>query len=44
MKETTLKTMGFFTCKELRERACDIMISFNEREHTFLIKCALGLG
>ena len=28
--------------KDLRERACDIMIAFLEHEHTFLIRCGLG--
>jgi len=44
MKETTLGAMGFKLGKDLRDRACDLMITFLEFEHTFLIRCGLGLG
>jgi hypothetical protein len=44
MKETTLGAMGFKTGKDLRDRACDLMITYLEFEYTFLIKCGLGLG
>lgn len=36
--------MGITTCLELRNRACDVMIAFPTIEHTFLIRCALGIG
>lgn len=44
MTETTLNAMGFKTCLDLRERACDLLIAFNERKYRFLISCGLGLG
>ena len=44
MKETTLTAMGFKTGKDLRDRAADLMIAYLEIEHTFLIKCGMGLG
>jgi nucleotidyltransferase/DNA polymerase involved in DNA repair len=44
MKETTLQAMGFKTGRDLRDRACDLMIAFLEHEHTFLIKCGMGIG
>ena len=44
MKETTLQAMGIKKGKDLRERACDIMIAFLEHEHTFLIRCGLGIS
>ena len=44
MKETTLGAMGFKTGKDLRDRACDLLIAFREIEHTFLIRCGMGLG
>lgn len=44
MRETTLNAMGIKSCQDLRDRACDIMIGFLEHEHTFLIRCGLGLG
>ena len=44
MKETTLKAMGFQTGQDLRDRAADLMIAFLEHEHTFLIKCGMGIG
>lgn len=44
MKETTLNAMGFKTGQDLRDRAADLMISFREIEHTFLIKCGMGIG
>lgn len=44
MRETTLNAMGFKTCFDLRNRAQDLMIAFTPYEHTFLIKCGMGLG
>lgn len=44
MTETTLNAMGFKTCLDLRDRASDLLIAFNERMYKFLISCALGLG
>lgn len=44
MKETTLTAMGFKKGNDLRNRACDLIIGFLEIEHTFLVRCGLGLG
>ena len=44
MTETTLAELGIKTGKDLRDHAVDLMISYREIAHTFLIKCGLGLG
>ena len=44
MTETTLNQLGIFTGEDLRNSAADLMISYREIAHTFLIKNGLGLG
>ena len=44
MTETALNQLGIKTGLDLREKALDLMISYREVAHTFLIKCGLGLG
>ncbi len=36
--------MGIKKGKDLRERACDLMIVFTEHEYQFLIRCGLGIS
>ena len=44
MTETALNELGIKTGFDLREKAVDLMISYREIAHTFLIRCGLGLG
>ena len=44
MTETTLNELGITTGLDLREKAPELMISYREIAHTFLIKCGLGIG
>ena len=44
MRETTLDAMGIKTGKDMQEKAMDLMLAFREIEHTFLMRCSLGLG
>ena len=44
MTETALTELGIKTGLDLREKAVELMISYREIAHTFLIKNGLGLG
>lgn len=44
MTETTLAELGIKTGKDLRDKAAELMISYREIAHTFLVRCGLGLG
>jgi len=44
MLETTLKSMGIETGKDLCNRAADLLISFEEKRSTFLIRSGLAIG
>lgn len=44
MTETALNELGIKTGKDLRDKAIELMISYREIAHTFLIKCGMGLG
>jgi len=44
MTETALAELGIKIGRDLREKAFDLMISYREIAHTFLIRCGLGLG
>ena len=44
MTETAVNQLGIFTGLDLREKAVDLMISYKEIAHTFLIKNGLGIG
>lgn len=44
MTETQLGELGIKTGRELRKKTVELLISFREIAHTFLIRCGLGLG
>ena len=44
MTETALEQLGIKTGQDLHEKAVDLMISYREIAHTFLIKCGYGIG
>lgn len=44
MRETMLNSMGIKNCKDIREKAADLMIALTENEFSFLIRCSLGIG
>ena len=46
MTETALRELGITTGKDLLEKVPDVMIGYSNypKTHTFLVRCALGIG
>lgn len=44
MTELTLASLNIYTCKDIMDKAIEILIAFNERTSRWLFKSALGIA